>query len=60
METGQQREFGVVDPDEEVPLPTVEPLTGIEPDAEAEAERTQTWGEKKPEDRSTGAPAGGA
>lgn len=60
MDTGQ-REFGVVDPEEETPLPAVEPMTGIEPDAEAEAERTQTWGENKPASRSSGDDtAGGA
>jgi hypothetical protein len=39
----RDREYGVVDPDE-VPLPDVAPETGIEPDAEAEAERDRTWG----------------
>lgn len=58
METGE-REFGVVDPaEDEVPLPAVEPLTGVEPDETAEEERNQTWG---PGRRPSGADtAGGA
>lgn len=40
------REFGVVD-DDDVPVPSVAPETGIEPDDVAEAERSRTWGEKK-------------
>lgn len=64
MGAGNDREYGVVDPEaDEEPVPTVEPMTGIEPDAEAEAERTRTWGEAKPAPaaRAAGDPkAGGA
>lgn len=60
MDTGTQREYGVVDPDDEVTLPAVAPETGIEPDAEAQAERTQTWGDKAAPRPSGDDTAGGA